>query len=353
MPGNIFISYRRGEDSGYAGRLFDTLKNSFDPDRLFMDVDSIEPGQDFSRILKKRVAQSDVLLAVIGARWIGALDNNGDRRLENAKDFVRIEIEAALNQNKWVIPVLVGDAKMPRSEELPESLQPLTNRHAVRVTHERFGSDTASLIKALGKILNRPKARRKPKPTETKPKPAQESKLDDEKLRQVMAALEQHLIADALDQHNVTSKAELTSESEWPELESEFKFDDDKLRRLAAVLEQHDVALEKSPGPECERQEPELGLDGDRLEQLVATLEQHLIAVALEEHDAAPEAKLGLEPETSEPNRFQHLMAALEQHLQDAVLEQHRLSTQKPSVPKQVEEKLSGPQLGMPDWSAR
>jgi hypothetical protein len=155
MSRKVFISYRRGEDSGYAGRLFDTLLDAFDPDRVFMDVDNIEPGMDFFAVLEEKVAQSDVMLAVIGKHWADAIDAKGNRRLENPKDFVRIEIEAALNQNKRVIPVLVGDSEMPSAEELPESLQPLARRHALRVTHERYRSDVEGLIKALKRILDR------------------------------------------------------------------------------------------------------------------------------------------------------------------------------------------------------
>jgi len=93
---------------------------------------------------------------VIGRHWVDAIDAKGNRRLENPKDFVRIEIEAALNQNKRVIPVLVGEAEMPATEELPQSLQPLARRQALRVKHERYRSDADGLIKALKKILDRP-----------------------------------------------------------------------------------------------------------------------------------------------------------------------------------------------------
>ena len=155
MSRKVFISYRRGEDSGYAGRLFDTLLDAFDPDRVFMDVDNIEPGMDFFAVLEEKVAQSDVMLAVIGKRWADAVDAKGNRRLENPKDFVRIEIEAALNQNKRVIPVLVGDAEMPPAEDLPEGLQALARRQALRVTHERYRSDVEGLIRALKRILDR------------------------------------------------------------------------------------------------------------------------------------------------------------------------------------------------------
>jgi hypothetical protein len=154
MPGKIFINYRRGDDAGHTGRLFDRLQDSFQPEQLFLDVDNIAPGLDFVRVLDERVAECDIVLAVIGRGWIDARDAAGARRLDDPDDFVRIEITAALSQGKRVIPVLVGDAPMPRPEDLPEALRPLARRNAVRLTHERFRSDTQGLVKALQHSLD-------------------------------------------------------------------------------------------------------------------------------------------------------------------------------------------------------
>ena len=149
MAGKIFINYRRGDDAGYSGRLFDRLQEVFEPQRLFMDVDNIAPGLDFVRVLNERIAECDVMLAVIGKHWLDARYASGARRLDNPRDFVRVEIASALNQGKRVIPVLVGDAAMPNERELPDDLRPLVTRNAVRLTHERFRTDTLGLIKAL------------------------------------------------------------------------------------------------------------------------------------------------------------------------------------------------------------
>jgi hypothetical protein len=154
MAGKIFINYRRGDDPGFAGRLFDRLHEAFEPERLFMDVDNIAAGLDFLRVLEEQVAQCDVLLAVIGKGWIDACDATGAHRLDSPDDFVRIEIESALKQDKRVIPVLVGEAHMPRPEELPETMRPLARRNAVRLTHERFHADAQGLIKALQQALD-------------------------------------------------------------------------------------------------------------------------------------------------------------------------------------------------------
>jgi hypothetical protein len=152
MAGKIFVNYRRGDDEAFAGRLFDQLGLAFGREQLFMDVDSIAPGLDFVRVLEEQVAQCDLVLAVIGKGWIEARDAIG-RRLEDPEDFVRIEIASALNQDKRVIPVLIGEARMPRADELPEPIRPLARRNAVRLTHERFRTDTQTLITALQKAL--------------------------------------------------------------------------------------------------------------------------------------------------------------------------------------------------------
>ena len=119
-----------------------------------MDVDSIAPGEDFVSILEARVAECDVLLALIGRGWLTATDEVGRRRLDNAKDFVRIEIATALTQAKRVIPVLIDDVPMPRSEDLPEALKQLVRCQATRLSHDRFRADSDGLIRALKQVLD-------------------------------------------------------------------------------------------------------------------------------------------------------------------------------------------------------
>src|SRR5262245_48765159 len=161
MSGKIFINYRRGDDPVTTGRLFDQLEEVFARDQLFMDVDSIPPGHDFVRVLEEQVARCDVLLAIIGKGWLGARDHQGARRLDKPDDFVRIEIASALKQQKLVIPILVHDARMPRTDELPENIRPLAWRNAVRLSHERFRADTQALIKAIQRALEEAQAPRR------------------------------------------------------------------------------------------------------------------------------------------------------------------------------------------------
>jgi hypothetical protein len=158
--GKIFLSYRRDDDPGNTGRLFDRLQEAFKPGCLFMDVENVGPGLDFVRVLQEQVTQCDVLLVVIGKKWIAASDATGARRLDNPEDFVRIEIESALKQNKRVVPVLVGEARMPCPKELPRSIRLLARRNAIRLTHERFHTDVQGLIEALQRAFKEVEADR-------------------------------------------------------------------------------------------------------------------------------------------------------------------------------------------------
>lgn len=183
MAGKIFINYRRGDDPGNTGRLFDRLQDVFQPQQLFLDVDNIAPGLDFVHELNERVAECDIVLAVIGKLWIDARDAAGSRRLDDPDDFVRIEISSALNLGKRVIPVLVGEAQMPQPEELPEVLRPLVRRNAVRLTHERFRADTQGLVKAIQQGLAEIDAQRK-----AEAEAARHAQEEDERKRQEVEA---------------------------------------------------------------------------------------------------------------------------------------------------------------------
>ena len=152
MAGEIFISYRRSDSSGFAGRLYDHLKHEFMSSSIFMDVDDISPGTNFAEVLNEQVSMCKVLLAVIGQNWLTASD--GEIRLHDANDFVRIEIEAAFAQNVTIIPVLADGAKMPETDDLPQSLANLAHIQAIRITHEHFGTDAGRLVRLLRQILD-------------------------------------------------------------------------------------------------------------------------------------------------------------------------------------------------------
>jgi molecular chaperone DnaK len=126
-----------------------------------MDVDAIEPGVDFVEVIIRAVAACDVFLAVIGPDWVTAVDNEGRRRLDNPDDFVRIEITAALERNIRVIPVLVKDAAIPRSADLPDGLKSLVRRNAIEISHSRFDMDADRLIRAIERAFEQIENKRK------------------------------------------------------------------------------------------------------------------------------------------------------------------------------------------------
>lgn len=147
MP-RIFISYRRGDSIAYAGRIHDHLSQHFGADKVFMDIGGIAPGEDFVNVLDARVADSDVVIALIGPGWLNASDERG-RRIDQPDDFVRYELAAALEQGKRLIPVLVGGARMPGADQLPPALARLARCQAHPVDDSRFAYDLDALIRSL------------------------------------------------------------------------------------------------------------------------------------------------------------------------------------------------------------
>ena len=152
----IFISYRRDDTEGYAGRLFRDLRERFGKDAVFMDVAGIEPGRDFRRVIEDQVASCGVLLALIGKAWLTTTDEHGKRRLDDPNDFVRLETASALKRDIPVIPVLVQQTEMLREEQLPDALKDLAFRNSVELTHARWESDVELLIAALQRYLDPP-----------------------------------------------------------------------------------------------------------------------------------------------------------------------------------------------------
>lgn len=141
----IFISYRREDSAGYSGRLADRLALSFGDRQIFRDFEDIDPGQNFAESIHANLSGANVFLVVIGPRWLQVTDHNGLRRLDNAEDFVRLEIETALQRDIQIIPTLVNGAKMPRKADLPASLSTLIYRQAVELSDSRWEQDVNKL----------------------------------------------------------------------------------------------------------------------------------------------------------------------------------------------------------------
>ena len=151
--GGIFISYRREETAAQAGRLYDHLSNHFGEDRVFMDIDSIAIGTDFAKAVIDAVSGCNILLALIGPRWSAITDSKGIRRVDYPQDFVRVEIETALQRDIRVVPVLIDGAVLPQAADLPPSLRPLIRRQALELSHTSFRSQVSHLIAAADDVF--------------------------------------------------------------------------------------------------------------------------------------------------------------------------------------------------------
>jgi hypothetical protein len=159
----IFISYRRHDSEEITGRIYDRLVQRFGKEQVFKDVDSIPLGVDFREHLNKMVGSCDVLLAVMGNEWLTAKHPDGGRRIGHTKDFVRIELEAAIDRKTPVIPVLVRGAQVPPETELPPSLAPLAYRNGIPVRSDPdFHRDVDRLIAGVENHLEERSQQRVP-----------------------------------------------------------------------------------------------------------------------------------------------------------------------------------------------
>jgi hypothetical protein len=147
--GKIFISYRRADARGEAGRLGDSLTAYFGDNRIFRDVGGIGGGQDFGEVILTNLQDADAVIVLIGNQWLNINDESGQRRLDDPEDWVMQEVAAALESSKLVLPVLVEGAQMPRAEELPDRLKPLAMRNALSISDLSWEAD----VKRLAQIL--------------------------------------------------------------------------------------------------------------------------------------------------------------------------------------------------------
>jgi hypothetical protein len=149
----VFISYRRDDAAGFAHAIYDRLVESLPKEQVFMDVIGIEAGADFVERLRSTVNQCDVLLALIGKRWLGE-SREGKPRIHDPNDWIRVEVSTAIQRGVRIIPILLDGTSMPPAEALPEDLRSLVRMNAVDVRGSRLNADvwdlTGSTIMALG-----------------------------------------------------------------------------------------------------------------------------------------------------------------------------------------------------------
>ena len=154
----IFLSYRRRDVGGYAGRLRDALAHELGEKNVFQDVEAIAPGQDFTQVIRRALDDCDAVLAVIGPGWVGA-DKDGAPRLGRPDDYVRLELATALTRDLPVVPVLLGGASMPAVDELPDGVKTLALRQAVVIRDESWRQDVEGLLRSLREEFRPSRAR--------------------------------------------------------------------------------------------------------------------------------------------------------------------------------------------------
>lgn len=150
----IFISYRRTDSNYPAVTVHDRLVSEYGKNSIFIDVDSIHPGTDFPSILQKTLSKCQIMLVLIGDRWLTATDTEGNHKLDNPSDFVRLEIETALKSNIIVIPVLLNNVSIPPKTELPKEIQDLSNKQALMLRPgSDFNTDLNKLLLSINQHL--------------------------------------------------------------------------------------------------------------------------------------------------------------------------------------------------------
>ena len=149
---HVFMSYRREDAAGHAGRLYDSLTSRLDVADVFMDVGDIEPGVDFTDAIAQAVERTDVMLALIGPGWTTAVTSEGRRRLDDPDDYVVAEIGEALERDVRVIPVLLENASMPIANDLPDRIRGLARRNAIELSTVSWRSDVDALVDVLHRI---------------------------------------------------------------------------------------------------------------------------------------------------------------------------------------------------------
>ena len=148
--GRIFISYRRSDTQGYAGRLSDSLEAYFGGKRVFRDIEDIKGGSEYAKDIEKSLSSADAVIVLMGPNWLSVTGEDGKRRIDDPEDWVSQEIVTAIEQGIRVFPVLIEGTVLPRKDELPEKLAPILNYNAITISDRNWDAD----ILGLGKIIS-------------------------------------------------------------------------------------------------------------------------------------------------------------------------------------------------------
>src|SRR4051812_19592003 len=148
----IFISYRRSDSAAVVGHIYERLAARYKAESVFRDINKMPLGKDFYDHIKKELSGSDVVLVVVGPQWL-AIDAQGQSRIQQSDDPVRLEVEAALQSGATVIPVMVDDAALPKSKDLPESLKTFPALAGTRINVEDFDHHLERLMQSIDGVL--------------------------------------------------------------------------------------------------------------------------------------------------------------------------------------------------------
>jgi hypothetical protein len=149
----VFICYRRDDAAGYAGRLHDYLVSRLGGRRIFMDIDTLRPGEDFHARIEEAIESAAVVVALVGKRWAGELPGGTARRIDDTDDFVRLELAHAFATGRPVIPVLLQDAHMAMLDPLPEPLRPLSRLNAIALHDTSWNADVQRLVAEIERLI--------------------------------------------------------------------------------------------------------------------------------------------------------------------------------------------------------
>jgi TIR domain len=149
----IFISYRREDSSHFAGRLYDSIREAVPDAGVFMDVTSISFGEDFADVLSDRLKSCEAALVIIGPKWLEPVGDTGKTKLDDQDDYIRLEIETALDRKIPLIPVLVDGAQMPGENQIPEKLRALRRRQFVKIDHDNYTPVVKHLVSQLSRLV--------------------------------------------------------------------------------------------------------------------------------------------------------------------------------------------------------
>ncbi|HKP90664.1 MAG TPA: TIR domain-containing protein [Thermoleophilaceae bacterium] len=248
----IFLNYRRDDAADAALHLYERLAAHFGEDHVFMDIDTIDPGVDFEVVLNEAVEACDVLLAVIGRQWLTLTDAKGRRRIDNEDDFVRMELQLALERDVRVLPVLVQGIEMPGREDLPDGLKRLARRNAVELSHSRFNYDLGRLIAALEKVA-RQVAEEEAKRERVEREKAERERAEMERAEQERAQREREE-AERAEQERAQREREEADRAEQEQAEAER---DERVRAEAERAEAERVERERVERAQTAREQAE------------------------------------------------------------------------------------------------